>query len=268
MITIEPLPDGGAQVQLSTRQPLLYLDQWALYKFANEEPLKTRLLRVFETKGTLMFSWMNVAEIATLQGDSRKKIEALLAGIGVQWFALDVNVAEVMEREDEGRKLDAPFDAEFVAKFYPFIHGEEVLSLSKVVTLTEDDVEASKALLESHKSKFLEFIAEKRAEVKKQPELVKNFATVPFDPNRPSRHAYFEVFRPIISDPSLNLSRNDTVDVFHTVVAAAYCDVVLLDVKWATMVRKLQLPPNRLRVYSPNELDAFLGFMERAQLAS
>ena len=140
--------------------------------------------------------------------------------------------------------------------------------MSKVVELTEDDVEASKALLESHKTTWLEFIAEKRADVKRQPELVKSFATVPFDLNHPSRHAYFEIFRPIMSDPSLNLSKNDTVDLFHTMVASAYCDVVLLDIKWATMARKLQLPANRLRVYSPNELNDFLNFMERAQLAS
>ena len=266
MIQVTPLSDGGASILQTTRQPLIYLDQWALYKFANEEPLRTRLLKVFETKGTLMFSFINVAEIANLEGDSRKSIEDLLAAIGVHWFALDANMAEVMEREDAGDK-NAAFDQVFVEKFYPHIHGDELLSLAKVVKLTEDDIEGNKALLEGHKTSLLQFIAEKRAEIKKQPELAKKFATVPFDPKHPCRHAYFEIFRPILADPSVNLSTNDTVDIFHTITASSYCDVVLLDKKWAEKVKKFQLPANRLRVYGPNEVNECMTFMENARLA-
>jgi hypothetical protein len=267
MIRVEPLADGGARVHLTTRQPLIYLDQWAVYRFATSASLRTRLLKVFETKGTLMFSFMNVAEIANLEGDSRKRVESLLSEVGVNWFPLDVNVAEVMEREDRGQKVDAAFDAGFVEKFYRFIHGDEVLSLAKVVTLTEDDIEGNKAFLEKHKADFLGFISEKRAQVKRQPELAKKFATVPFDPERPSRHAYFEIFRPILADAGFNLSKNDAVDVFHTVVASAYSDVVLLDAKWVERVEGLQLPASRLHVFGPNEVDAFLDFVEHAKLA-
>jgi hypothetical protein len=268
MIHVKPLADGGVQVQCTTRQPLVYLDQWALYKFGNDEPLRTRLLKIFETKGTLMFSFMNVAEIATLEGASRRKIENLLSAIGVNWFPLDANATEVMEREDHGNTFDAPFDAVFVEKFYPFIHGNELLSLANVVKLTDGDVAENKALLEAHKATFLTFISEKRAQVKKQPELTTKFARVPFDQDHPCRHAYFEIFRAIITDSGFILSKNDTVDVFHTIVASSYCDAILLDVKWADRARKFQLPPNRLRVYSPNDVEAFLDFMERAQLTN
>jgi hypothetical protein len=58
------------------------------------------------------------------------------------------------------------------------------------------------------------------------------------------------------------------VDVYHTVVACAYSDVVLLDGKWAKLAKGLTLPPNRLRIYSPTELDGFLELVENATLAS
>jgi hypothetical protein len=51
-------------------------------------------------------------------------------------------------------------------------------------------------------------------------------------------------------------------------LACAYSDVVLLDGTWAKLAKGLKLPPNRLRIYSPTELDGFLELVENATLAS
>jgi hypothetical protein len=245
MIRVEPSEHDGVSVHLESRQPLVYLDQWAIYRFATQESLRTRFLEVLKTKGTLMFSWMNVAEIATLDGASREKVEAFLEAIGIHWFPLEVNVDRVLQKEQEGRKLDASFDEEFIKQFYPHIHGQEVLSLSKIVALTADDIQANKAMLEKHKDGFLAFIADTKAKIRKQPELARRFATVPFDPNAPANHVYIEIYRPLIVDPGCNLSRNDAVDCFHAVVAAAYSDAVLLDKKWCNALKTLRFPPSR-----------------------
>jgi hypothetical protein len=44
MITVEPCPDGGAALRLTARRALVYLDQWAIYKFAIEPVLWTMIL--------------------------------------------------------------------------------------------------------------------------------------------------------------------------------------------------------------------------------
>ena len=58
------IPDGKDYIfEIRSEPPLIYLDHWALRLFSSNSRLRVRFFESFRTRGTLMFSLMNIAEI-------------------------------------------------------------------------------------------------------------------------------------------------------------------------------------------------------------
>lgn len=62
---------------------------------------------------------------------------------------------------------------------------------------------------------------------------------------RGTRFILREMVRTLLVDKGTKLTRNQAIDLFHTVVPVAYCDLVLLDKHWETQVERVR---SRLRV--------------------
>src|SRR5262249_9777364 len=134
MITVETNNDG-VRVHMSSRQPMIYLDQWAIYRLANNEVWKARLTSILSTRGTVYLSWMNIAEIATTSPDTSNRIRALLYDVCENWLLIDSNFNEVVEKESAGAQTSSPcLDENFLKQYYPYIHGGP-LTLGTVVDL-------------------------------------------------------------------------------------------------------------------------------------
>ena len=81
------------------RPPLIYLDHWALRYVSDDNFSRKRVGEVFQKKGTLLFSWTNVLEVAANSGASLKAIQSFLSEIGEHWFPIEWNAFEVIRRE-------------------------------------------------------------------------------------------------------------------------------------------------------------------------
>ena len=58
---------------------------------------------------------------------------------------------------------------------------------------------------------------------------------------RGTRFILRELVRSLLVDPKTKMTRNHAIDLFHAVVPAAYCDLVLLDKHWETQVGRVRL---------------------------
>jgi hypothetical protein len=52
------------EFEVWSEPPLIYLDHWALRRLSENQTLGERFLAAFKNRGTVMFSLMNVVEIA------------------------------------------------------------------------------------------------------------------------------------------------------------------------------------------------------------
>jgi len=79
----------------------------------------------------------------------------------------------------------------------------------------------------------------------------------------PTKFIYDELRRQcIVSNETFNPS--DVFDFWHSVVSTSYCDVVVLDKKWARRTREaITLPSGVADVYDGTEISAVIDTIER-----
>jgi hypothetical protein len=248
---------------------MVYLDQWALVRLSEGSDRRKRFLKVFEDKGTLLFSWTNVLDVAATSGGTEERIKGLLDAIGEHWFPIEMNPFRVMEKEaPAGPKSNTPCVSEtFIKVYYPHIHGGP-LTLSKVLDLNKQDGGATaRDQLDRLKREAGHFVHTLRSlSTADETWLDEHFPRQRFDPAKPTAFVFSELLRSLIRDKGVVFTPNDAVDLFHATVSTACSDFVLLDKNWTKRVRSLALPPDRVRAYYEFELDDFLIVFERAEV--
>ena len=101
MITVIGQPSGPPEIDISLdRQPSIYLDNDSLIELARPGTGRTRFLRTFEQKGTLLFSSANSFDLAGPQGGTLDRVEGFLDALGPYWIPLEYNPYTVMDREN------------------------------------------------------------------------------------------------------------------------------------------------------------------------
>jgi hypothetical protein len=227
-------------------------------------------LDVLTTRGTVLFSWLNVAEIATTSNDTGTRIKSFLDDLGKQWLPLEVN-PDVVPHKEEGWTRGDPtpcLDESFIKEYYPHIH-EGPLHLGKIVDLVDGEGDGAKARLHSLKQTVLETVNRVREKETTEPGwAAKAFPSEGFDPSKPTRFIYNALFREMATKKGWTLEPNDGVDLFHCIVTAAYSDIVLLDKAWTNRVRALNLPPSRVRAYYEGDLDEFFETFANGRIQS
>ena len=266
MITAKKTPNGGCSVETFSRQPTIYLDQWALVRLSQESNRHERFLKVFEQKGTLLFSWTNVLDAATTSGGTAERIRDLLGAIGEHWLPMEMNPFKVIRKEVQADpSSNTPCVSEtFMETYIPHIL-EGPLNLSRVVDLTQQDAgAAARTELDRLKKEASDFVHQLRSLSASDPAwLDTHFPRQTFDSARPTAFVFAELLRVLIKDRGTAFTPNDAVDLFHATVPTAWSDFVLLDKTWTKRVRSLALPADRVRAYYEYELDDFLTVFEK-----
>ncbi len=267
MITAKKEPNGNWNVETFTRQPTIYLDQWALVRLSQGSDLHERFLKVFEQRrGTLLFSWTNVLDAAITSGGTTERIKGLLGAIREHWLPMEMNPFKVIRKEEKADpSSNTPCVSESFIKTYIPHMLEGPLTLSKALDLTQQDGgAAARANLARLKEEASEFVRDFRSRSASDPAWLDNyFPRQTFDSARPTAFVFPELLRALIGDRGMTFTPNDAVDLFHTTVPTAYSDFVLLDKNWTKRVRALPLPANQVRAYYENELDDFLNVFEK-----
>lgn len=266
MITAKKTPSGDWIIETFSRQPMIYLDQWALVRLSQGSDRSGRFLKVFEQKGTLLFSWTNVLDVATTWGGTTRRVKDLLGAIGEHWLPIEMNPFKVMRKEVQADvPSNTPCVSEtFMETYVPHIL-EGPLTLSKLLDLSQQDAGvAARTELDRLKKEASDFVHQLRSLSASDPAwLDTHFPRQTFDSARPTAFVFAELLRVLIKDRGTAFTPNDAVDLFHATVPTAWSDFVLLDKNWTKRVRSLALPADRVRAYYEYELDDFLAVFEK-----
>ena len=110
MVIKRELDDRGGReydFEVTAEPPLIYLDHWALRRLSENATLRHRFLTAFARRGTVMFSLMNVEEIARDESPRRaQEIRAFSDQLGPHWVPMTIDPHRIMRAEQTGRTPD------------------------------------------------------------------------------------------------------------------------------------------------------------------
>lgn len=99
--------DSSYEFEISAEPPLIYLDHWALRRLSENPALGDRFLDAFVRRGTVMFSLMNVSEVARDASPDRAwQIRAFLERLGPHWVPMTIDPLRIIEAEETGTVAD------------------------------------------------------------------------------------------------------------------------------------------------------------------
>jgi hypothetical protein len=258
--------NNEVEVEVSAEPPLIYLDHWALRLLSDNPTLTGRFLVAFERRGTVMFSLMNVREIAN-DSNHTKGIRDFLDALGPHWVPVTIDPFRIIDAEETGHKpdrMDPCVSVGFLTdpRFAALLMTGAV-SLAHVVDLTAgpeggpliaaDDLTTCKLLQEIQRARDL-YATDPQS-------LSRMFPIMEFDAKKPMRSIYNGLMHYLVKD-SFSLNGNHARDLYHAIVPLCCANMVTLDKHWVGQVRKLRLPPTFVKVYSRPEFKAFLSDLE------
>jgi hypothetical protein len=246
MILLKTSKDGDLHVRNSAPSPTVYLDHWGLRRFSEDEGLATRLTKALEDRGgTLALSWANLAEFSKGTSDEQtRKAECLIEANIPRLFFLEVDPFVVIDRENKllaGGQPSPP-------------HGDQAF-LRTFVTLKPSSPKQLTAhglflpvrnQAQDHLNKLADTFVDRVHALRTDFENDSEFRSLvnrakPYRIQRGTRFILSELVRALMIDKKTRMTRNDAMDFFHTVVPVAYCEVVLLDKRWETLVERVRL---------------------------
>lgn len=248
-------------VQYTVRPPLIYLDHCSLRNIAGSPARRRQFARILETKGTLLFSWMNATETAPNSGKSVDDMRSLLDEVGPNWLLLDNNSETVAE--SEGRGVPPPqvfFDEEFFKGWWAATDGS-AFRLGTMLELAQ--LPEFKAMWEGRRRSLYRIVSLLH-EARRRMRAGTYKPDVRRDSSRPSLTTYDTLVTALLKDGK-NIVVNDVCDLLHAAVALTYAHWVVLDGAWANYGRQLRRDQH-VRLFPVNKLDEALAVLERLQV--
>ena len=242
----------------TTRRPLMYLDQCALYEFSKQNQLGHRFRQIFKRRGELLLSSINLFELGQLQGDSLERAKSFLDDvIGSAWIPIEYDPTIVVEREMAGRFSPSPAICESLLELTCAPVG--VVSISKLLERVRHSP-SERAIWDGAKAEFGRQIEAARKDYLARPD--RKIPDVPRTPQTRTLSVVNVVFRLVLESSRgarhFLWSANDAEDFTHAITGLAHAEVVVLDGKWADRVRGLA----PAKVFSCGELSEFLDWCE------
>jgi hypothetical protein len=253
-------------VQYTVRLPLIYLDHCSLRNIASAPARRRQFVRILETKGTLLFSWMNAAETAPNSGPSVDDMRSLLDDVGPNWLLLDNNSETVAERE--GRGTPAPqvfFDEAYFKAWWTAIEPADRGPFRLGTMLELAQLPEFKAMWKT-RLQSLDRIVSLLQEARRRMRAGTYKPSVRRDPSRPSLTTYDTLATALLKDAKNNVV-NDVCDLLHAAVSLTYAHWVVLDGAWANYGRQLRREQH-VRLFPVNKLDDALASLERLQVVT
>jgi len=225
------------KIEVSVRPPLAYLDHCAIRRVSSTPELREDLVETFKDRGTLMFSLVNVVEMARNTGDSYGQIRDLLDALEPYWLLSDFEPTAVWKKELQGivapESFFAPLDI-FGMLYRNMPEGTLRLGTA-LEKLQGPEFRAWAEERLGNESSILRVIKSGRRDYRK---------------GRPLRPPPFPKGSPIwIQDTLVQLlikdgkkiRNNDVFDLLHAAVPLRYAVLVVLDKAWANFAKRLQL---------------------------
>jgi len=269
---------GALRLEQRTLAPAVYLDHWALRSISESSVLSSRFIAALaSTGGTLMLSWLNLAEFTKVTDQAQvRRAEDLVETMLPNVFFLEVNPFAVMDAEDKlllGGPPNAPHaDMEFCRAF-AFLKPSSVKPFTAVDLFLAAHESARGGRLDLLADTLAKRVNALRQTLDNDPELTKLVRRLPSGPEmqRGTRFVLKELVRTFLIDRGIAVTRNHAIDLLHSVVPTAYSDFVLLDGHWQVQVDRVRsrfaeagMSIPLARVYSEKKkgLDQFFSEIE------
>jgi hypothetical protein len=279
MIDVKLAEGDSFKIEQWCTYPLVYLDHWAWQMFSESSTLGGRLTRALKSQGgTLALSWLNVAEFAEMtDANQARKAEELLDAVIPNIFFIQPDFFKVIDEENkviaggtptaphaDNGLLDCWLTLSFADK--PSLKLLTAGKLFRVAQAT--GIGTSYGSFTSNAINTIEML---RKEFESNAKLQSEMNRVPSGPpiQRGTRHIRKELMRSFLANKNLNLTPNHVVDFSRAIVAAAYCDYLLLDNHWRTQLKAAEkrirsggLTFPTAKAFSANGVEAFLQELE------
>lgn len=257
MLFSEPLGQGRHRIQFTADRPFVYLDHGAIVRIADEPEKAARFASVLRGRGSLMLSTVNLLELSKKDpGPSSDRIANLFGSLDDR-FAF-VNSSPPQTVNDES--LFSFSEARVYCKFLGYPPGR--IPMRGVVAFTQrpDVAAVSRQRAAVFDRMMLAMFAEARSRVAAG-------ATRP-----PARELEREFSAPELTFGELmdlavghnfTLEASDTRDFLHAASGLIFCDVLVLDGRWAQFARAVvRRGRSAAKVFAIGELDRFLEHLE------
>lgn len=267
--------DDQVFVEQTMRPPVVYLDHCALMDIADTQELADALVAaIAKREGTLALSWVNLAEFSKVSNAANAaNVESLLERVRPHVFLIDTNMFAVIDRENTPRtpgdhRPPPQHDGVFLQAL---VHVErqslDPLSFrglfGRVASRQPQDY------LASFRTSVVMKVMELRAGYATDANFARSVVASPSGPPRrdATLHLLVELLSLVLKDQMAPFGPNDAMDLAHAVVPSSYCEHVVLDSRWASLVgiaqgrlRRAGYEYRMAKVYSvrSNEVRRFL----------
>lgn len=224
-----------------------------------------------------MLSWLNLVEFTKVTDSYQARAaEALVEDLLPNVFFFEVNPFTVIEAEDTLLAGADPFpphaDAQFLSAFIALKPNSPRPFTSKnLFTIPQES--GLHPRMDSLADTVVERVDALRATFLSDAEFESRVRKLPQGQpiQHGTRYVLRELVRPVLLDKSFKFSRNHAIDLMHSVVPIAYCDIVLLDKHWKTQAEKVRervaasnmtFPVAKVFSGKPDEVWRFLELIE------
>jgi len=265
MITLRTSATIPLIIDMEMRSPSVYLDHCVIGDFADNPILGGSFRDVLQRKnGTLCLSALHLVESSGLcPGEAYSRIKSFLASFGKGFIILEFDPNIVIAKEKNRRRNDSfpAFDYELIKELVLKWNGLSRLDVGILLNILEQNPSLCEQLRTSHKlykKRVHEMFRAVRHIYQTDAQAKNNILTRKcLDPVQTSmtEYLYCEIRRMICKE---DLTPNDVIDFFHSIVSASFADFVVLDKKWASRIRRVQPPMGSAKVFATTEYDSFV----------
>ncbi|ESS69201.1 hypothetical protein MGMO_138c00390 [Methyloglobulus morosus KoM1] len=240
--------DQKLRLEQVEKMPTVYLDHWALRHISTTEEIRTQFIkRMFDSGGTLMLSWLNLVEFTKVTDRSQTKAaEQLVDELLPNVFFMEIEPFKVIKREDEllagGVPKPPHADIDFLKTFDELNHNSLYPSFTAQSLFSAFHGSNIFSEFDNLADMIIGRIEAMRTEFDTDPGLQSIIRRAPKGQfiQQGTRYILRELTRTFLVDRPLKISRNNAIDLLHSVVPVAYCDFVLLDAHWTGQVDKMR----------------------------
>lgn len=269
-----PLDDGRALLVESLGRPIVYLDNWALNDIALDVSYRETFVSTMKAKkGTLRLSVSNLNEL--MKQADRQQISAILEMIdSIDAGFINTNFVDVVTRENSSLRREVHENpSQEVGLILDYLLAQnwpESWAMSDVIRTVLDNSSGDQ-MRESwdqfavRMQRLLSSVRSDSKYMRKSNERANTTRKKGKEYDRPTRELFQIVFNFVLQNVEMRMSSKEWHDFFHAIVPAAYCDLVLLDKRWATFISQTGLKfPDVAFVFDKKSIERFFSTLATA----
>lgn len=255
MIQFDLDRSGQLVVKQEFKRPVIYLDHWAIRRFADEQTLGTRFVETLKSSnGTWAISLLNFMEFIKMEDEGQaRRFEELMDLAIPNLFFIDFMPFDVIDREAailSGAPRNAAYGDVSLLKTFADTKPDSPrpFTAKSLVTTIIKNCHQLESGLGEFQGTIMERLRHMRTQMLANKQLKKrvNGSSKSAVDRRTSLFVR-ELIGTLLRDNGHEKVLNDTnnaMDLLHAIVPVAYCDYVLLDAQWEHRVGEVR---NRLR---------------------